>query len=184
MEQYCLYLRKSRSDTEAEARGEGETLARHKAALDELALRQNLSVAETYREVVSGEKIADRPVIQHLLSEVEQGLWAGVIVMEVERLARGDTSDQGTVAKAFKYSSTKIVTPMKIYDPNDEFDEEFFEFSLFMSRREYKIINRRLQQGRLASVKEGKFVSHRPPYGYLRHKLEREKGWTLKPHPE
>ena len=184
MEQYCIYLRKSRSDSEVEDRGGGETFARHKAALDELSHRMNLNVTKTYREVVSGETISDRPVIQQLLSEVEQGLWAGVLVMEVERLARGDTIDQGTIAKIFKYSDTKIITPMKTYDPNDEYDEEFFEFSLFMSRREYKIINRRLQRGRLASVKEGKFVAHRPPYGYTRKKLEKEKGWTLEPHPE
>ena len=29
MEQYLIYLRKSRSDLEAEAHGEGETLSRH-----------------------------------------------------------------------------------------------------------------------------------------------------------
>ena len=33
MEQYALYLRKSRADMDAEARGEGETLAKHRAAL-------------------------------------------------------------------------------------------------------------------------------------------------------
>lgn len=30
---YAIYLRKSRADAEAEARGEGETLARHERAL-------------------------------------------------------------------------------------------------------------------------------------------------------
>ncbi|NMA85098.1 MAG: resolvase, partial [Epulopiscium sp.] len=34
---YCMYLRKSRADIEAEARGEGETLARHKKILLDLA---------------------------------------------------------------------------------------------------------------------------------------------------
>ena len=29
LENVCIYLRKSRADREAEARGEGETLARH-----------------------------------------------------------------------------------------------------------------------------------------------------------
>ncbi|RAZ94375.1 resolvase, partial [Klebsiella oxytoca] len=37
---YCMYLRKSRADLEAEARGEGETLARHRAALLEVARQQ------------------------------------------------------------------------------------------------------------------------------------------------
>ena len=42
-----------------------------------------------YREIVSGETIASRPVMQQVLSEVEQGLWSGAFVMEIERLARG-----------------------------------------------------------------------------------------------
>lgn len=71
MEQYCLYLRKSRSDQEAEARGEGETLARHEQALLKLAEQHNLNVLTIYREVVSGETLAARPMMQQLLHEVE-----------------------------------------------------------------------------------------------------------------
>ena len=33
---YAIYLRKSRADREAEARGEGETLARHEQELTKL----------------------------------------------------------------------------------------------------------------------------------------------------
>ncbi|MFR5079251.1 MAG: recombinase family protein [[Clostridium] innocuum] len=178
--QYLIYLRKSRADREAELRGEGETLARHEKALLELARRQHLPIADIYREVVSGETIASRPMMQQLLSEVEQGVWDGVLVMEVERLARGDTIDQGIVAQAFKLSDTKIITPIKTYDPNNEFDEEYFEFGLFMSRREYKTIKRRLNNGRQASVKEGKYVGNRPPYGYERI-ARRTTSFTLKP---
>lgn len=183
MQQYCLYLRKSRADAEAEARGEGETLARHERTLLELAKRQQLNVTEIYKEIVSGESLAARPVMQHLLSEVEQGMWAGVLVMEVERLARGDTTDQGIVAQTFKFSGTLIITPSKTYNPGNEFDEEYFEFGLFMSRREYMTINRRLQRGRIASVKEGKFVGNIPPFGYSRIKIKGDKGFTLEPVP-
>jgi len=95
---------------EAEAHGEGETLARHEKQLLDLAKRRNYNVTQIYREVVSGETIAARPVMQHLLQEVEQGLWEGVLVVEVERLARGDTIDQGIMAQAFKYSNTEIIT--------------------------------------------------------------------------
>ncbi len=181
---YCIYLRKSRADAEAESRGEGETLARHEKALLELARRQSLNITQIHKEIVSGETIAARPVMQQLLEEVEQGVWDGVLVMEVERLARGDTMDQGLVAQTFKYSDTKIITPAKTYDPNNEFDEEYFEFGLFMSRREYKTINRRLQRGRLAAVKEGKYVGNIPPYGYRRIKLEHDTGFTLEPVPQ
>ncbi|WP_025704885.1 recombinase family protein [Paenibacillus graminis] len=95
--------------------------------------------------------------------------------------ARGDTLDQGFVAQAFKYSGTRIITPVKVYDPDNEFDEEYFEFGLFMSRREYKTINRRQQAGRLQSVKAGNFIGNTPPYGYIKIRLE-DQSCSLKPH--
>lgn len=180
---YCLYLRKSRADREAEDRGEEETLARHERELLKLSRRLNLNVTKIFREVVSGDTISARPEVQTLLSEVEKGFWEGVLVMEIERLARGETRDQGIVAETFKYSNTKIITPTKTYDPNNEFDQEYFEFGLFMSRREYKTIKRRLMTGRIASVDEGKYIASTAPYGYERVKAP-SKGYTLKIVPE
>lgn len=180
---YCIYLRKSRSDEELE-RLEGDTLIRHRKALLELAARQQLPIAKIYEEVVSGDSIVSRPQMQELLSDVEKGMYKGVLVMEVERLARGDTMDQGLVAQTFKYSNTLIITPFKTYNPNDEFDEQFFEFGLFMSRQEYRTIKRRLVRGREASAREGKFVGSVAPYGYERVKLPDQKGYSLKPVPE
>ncbi len=176
---YAIYLRKSREDIESEKYGEGETLARHEKILTTLAQKRNLTIGKIYREVVSGETISERKEMQKLLKDVENEKWNGVLVVEVERLARGDTSDQGKVSKAFKYSHTKIITPVKTYDPDNEFDEEYFEFGLFMSRREYKTINRRLQRGREISVSEGKFVGNITPFGYDRVKLKDAKGYAL-----
>ncbi len=181
---YVAYLRKSRTDIEAEARGEGETLARHRHILMDLAKRMRLPITDIYEEIVSGEMISSRPQMQRLLAEVEQGKWEGVFVVEVERLARGDSIDQGIVAQAFKYSKTKIITPTKVYDPNNEFDEEYFEFGLFMSRREYKTIKRRMIAGRISSVKEGKYMGKTDPFGYRRVKLKHDKGYTLEIVPE
>lgn len=184
MDQYLIYLRKSRADRDAEAQGQGDTLARHRAALVELAHRQGLAIAEIFEELVSGETITARPEMQKLLQVVESGLYAGVLVMEVERLARGNTRDQGVVAETFQYSGTKIITPLKTYDPTDESDQEYFEFGLFMSRREYKTINRRLQRGRSTSLSEGKFIAGTAPYGYRKQKLPQQRGFTLEIIPE
>lgn len=163
---YCMYLRKSRADAEAEARGEGETLSRHHRTLMELAKRRGVEITAEYREIVSGDSIAARPQMQAMLADIAAGKYKGVLCMEIERLARGNTIDQGIVAQAFKDSGTLIITPTKTYDPDNEFDEEYFEFSLFMSRREYKTIKRRMQAGRLATIKEGNYISPTPPYGY------------------
>ena len=178
-DEYAMYLRKSRADVEAEAKGEGETLARHERILVDFANSNGLKIGKIYKEIVSGETIEARPEVQKLLEDVKLGKWKGVLVVEVERLARGETIDQGVVAKAFKISNTKIITPLKTYNPNNEFDEEYFEFGLFMSRREYKAINRRLQQGRVSSVREGKYVGSIAPFGYDRVKIKGDKGYTL-----
>ena len=178
---YAIYLRKSREDREIEKYENVNTLDRHKNTLLKFAEEHNMTIGHIYEEVVSGETISERKEMQKLIRDVENQMWQGVLVMEVQRLARGETEDQGIVAKVFKYSSTKIVTLTKTYDPNNEFDEEYFEFGLFMSRREYKIINGRLQRGRETSVNEGKYVANTPPMGYKRIKLKNAKGFTLEP---
>ena len=164
---------------EAEARNEGETLEKHRKILCALAKKRGYNIGEIYKEVVSGETLTARPEVQRLLRDVEAGKWAGVLVMEIERLARGDTIDQGIVARAFRLSNTLIITPNKTYDPNNEFDEEFFEFSLFMSRREYKTIRRRMQAGKNAAAREGQFMGSIAPYGYKR--VRSDNVYTLEP---
>jgi site-specific DNA recombinase len=183
--EYAAYLRKSRLDLEREARGEEDTYKTHTRILLELSKRYGINITEIYREkpATSGERISERPEMIRLLGDVEEERWKGILVVEVERLARGDTMDQGIVAQAFKYSNTLIVTPMRTYDPANPDDEEYFEFGLFMSRREFKTITRRLQGGRVNAIKDGRFVGNRPPFGYVRVKLT-GKGYTLEPHPE
>lgn len=182
---YAMYLRKSRIDLELEAMGEGETLARHRKMLFDLATKHEILPDQIviYHELVSGDSISERPEMQRLLDDVCQRKYKAVLVVEIERLARGNTKDQGEVADAFQMSDTHIITPSKVYDPNDEFDQEYFEFGLFMSRREYKTIKRRLDAGKLESVKEGNFIAPKAPYGFTlvrRSKKDR----TLKEKPE
>ena len=177
---YVIYLRKSRKDSDLEALGI-DVLKRHEETLLELARARSLPIGAIYREVVSGDSIDARPEMVRLLSEVESGIWEGVLVMEVERLARGDTIDQGRVQRAFFYSNTLIVTPGKTYNPAIENDNEYFEFSLFMSRREYATIKRRMQAGRIRSVKDGYYVGNIAPYGWKRVKADDCKHFTLVP---
>lgn len=179
---YCIYLRKSRKDLEAEQQGAGETLARHRDALLALANRCGYAIGHIYTELVSGDTIASRPVMQQLLNDVQDGRWEGVLVYDIARLARGDTMDQGIVAQTFRYSTppTLIITPDRVFDPENDADEEYFEFNLFFARREYKSITRRMQAGRSSSAYEGKYPGAVDPYGYERYKLKNEKGWSLR----
>lgn len=175
LEPACFYLRKSREDQEAEARGEGETLTKHKKALFRLAKDYNVNITKVFEEIVSGESLVHRPEMLELLKDVESGAWRSVFCMDIDRLGRGGMQDQGLIIDTFKRANTKIVTPRKIYDLNDEFDEEYTEFESFMARKELKIITRRLQGGRLRSVEDGNYLGTLPPYGYLIEKKDRKR---------
>lgn len=178
---YDAYLRKSRADMELEKLKKFDTLKQHEKFLKDRANQLGIKIRKIYREVVSGESIQERPEMQEVLKNVEAGTIDGILVVEVERLTRGDAKDQGTVTQAFKYSNTKIITLNKIYDPNSDEDEEYFEFGLFMSRREYKTINRRMQRARIANVLDGKYCASEPPFGYKKVRVKYGKGYTLEP---
>jgi len=182
MDKICMYLRKSRADEEAEKHGEGETLAKHKKILLKFAESQGLNIVKIREEIVSGESLVHRPQMLKLLKEVEKGMYNGVLCMDMDRLGRGNMQEQGLILETFKKSKTKIITTRKTYDLQDEFDEEYSEFEAFMARKELKIINRRLQRGRIRSVEDGNYIGTLPPYGYEIY--YEGKNRTLIPHPQ
>lgn len=159
----CIYLRKSRAEENMSVE---EVLSRHKTTLLAYAAKHNYNVLNIKEEVVSGESIARRPKMLELLQEVEDNKYEAVLVMDMDRLGRGNMREQGLILETFKEYSTKIITPRKTYDLDDEFDEEFSEFEAFMARRELKIIKKRLQRGRMKSLEEGNYISPYAPYGY------------------
>ena len=172
LDRYAIYLRKSRADLEAEKLGEGETLARHKKILTELAARKGLYVEKIYQEIVSGaESIKDRPVMTQLIEDCYKGLYRGIIIIEVTRLSRGSQGDAQIIMDCLKYANRNqgllVITPTKVYDvAHNHDDEEYMEFELFMSRREYKMIKRRMDRGRIQRVVEGNYMGSYRPYGY------------------
>jgi len=179
----AMYLRKSRADYEAEARGEGETLAKHRETLLAVAKARGLTVTDVFSELVSGDTIAERPEMQRLLRAVERGDYDAVLCMDVDRLGRGDGADQSAILKTLKYSDTIVITPYKDYNTRREMDEEFFEYSQFIARSEYKRIKRRMWAGRVASVKQGRWISPKAPFGYRRVRIDNGRAWTLTPEP-
>lgn len=187
MDVYAIYLRKSRADAEAEKLGEGETLARHKKILTELAARKGLYVGKIYQEIVSGETIEARPEIQQLIEDCYAGKYRGIIIVEVSRLSRGNQGDAQKILDCLKFSNRNngllVITPTKTYDiAHNSDDEEYMEFELFMSRREYKMIKRRMDRGREQAVVEGNYMGSYRPYGY--DILKTKSGRTLIPNEE
>lgn len=101
-----MYLRKSRQDDPNET--VEKVLSKHEIQLQEYALRNfkyHIPEEDIYREVVSGETVDDRPMINELFKSIESGDIKGVLVIEPQRLTRGDMLDCGTVEHLFRYTN-------------------------------------------------------------------------------
>lgn len=163
MKEAAMYLRKSRAEELSDTTA--EVLTRHREILAGLARSHSIVITDVYQEVVSGESIEKRPEMKRMLEAVRQKKYAAVLCMDIDRLGRGNMSDQGTLIELFQRSGTLIVTPDKIYDLNDEVDEELTEFKAFFARREWKMIRKRMRRGLMQTVEAGGYVAN-APYGY------------------
>lgn len=165
-----IYLRKSRKDEQHRSESLEATLRRHEIQLLAVAKKLDLNVAKILKEVVSGDSIAARPEMIRLLHDCEENLMDAVLVMDIDRLGRGDMTDQGIIINAFKNNDVRIITPDKTYDLDNEFDEDFFDLSAFFARKELKMIKRRLARGKVAALNEGNYIGANAPYGYRKEK--------------
>ena len=168
----AIYLRKSRADNSDES--VEETLRRHEETLLQFTDKNpGIQIYNIYKEVVSGDSLYARPQMLRLLQDAENEKFDSVLCMDIDRLGRGATSEQGIILETFKYHGIKIITPRKVYDLNNELDEEYAEFETFMARRELKSIKRRLHNGTLKSVQEGCYLAN-APYGYKNCKINKK----------
>ena len=175
-----MYLRKSRADSEQESLE--NVLARHCRILQEIAknrLGAPIPEERIFREIVSGENISDRPEMRNLLGIIQTQNVSGVLVVDPQRLSRVDLSECGTVISYFRYTSTPIITPARIYDLTDRFDRKFFEMELMRGSDYLEYVKEIMLRGRIASVKEGNFIGSIPPYGYEKRRIG--KSFTLVP---
>lgn len=162
-----IYLRKSRSDSPDMT--VEEVLQKHESMLQEYFLTHfHVKVPECniFREVVSGETIASRPVMKHIMKLIESDNYEAVAVVDPQRLSRGDLEDCGRLINTFRYTNTKVITLQQQYDLENEFERKFFEMELSRGNDYLEYTKKILLRGRVASVKAGNYIGSVAPYGY------------------
>ena len=164
---YLIYLRKSRADNPDMT--VDEVLAKHETILQDFArseFGEEIPERFIFREVVSGETIAARPIMQRLMQLLESSNVKGVLVVDPQRLSRGDLEDCGKIVNVFRYTGTQVLTPQRSYNLADEYDRKFFELELTRGNDYLEYTKKILYRGRTASVKRGNYIGSVAPYGY------------------
>lgn len=148
-----------------------EVLEKHDRMIREYAekyLGGPIPPENKYKEVGSGESIDDRPEMLRLLKAIESPKIKAIIVVDVQRLSRGDLEDAGRLIKLLRYTNTFVITPYKTYDLRDEFDRDAFERELKRGNEYLNYFKKISLRGKLDSVREGNYIGSVPPYGFNR----------------
>lgn len=182
-EEVIEYSRKSRSDDPLMP--VEEVLANHEKILNEMAERHlggRVPPENKFREVVSGETIDDRPEVQKVLSLIESPKYKAIMIVEVQRLSRGDLEDAGRLIKLLRYSNTLVITQFKTYNLQDDYDRDAFERELKRGNEYLEYQKKILNRGRLLSVSQGNYIATYAPFGYDKTHVQdgRKKCPTLK----
>lgn len=175
------YLRKSRTDDPNLS--VEEVLARHEGILDKwdtMHLGAPVPEENKYREVVSGETIADRPEIRALLLRIESPRIKAIKCADVQRLSRGDLEDAGRLIKLLRHTNTLVIIPDEwggqyIYDLRNEDDRDKFERELKRGNEFLEYQKKIMNRGRLLSVQQGNFIGQKAPYGYRKKVVQEGK---------
>ena len=179
-EMFIMYLRKSRQDNPDETIE--EVLSKHETILQEFMQREygfTIGEGNIYREVCSGESIEDREEIKKVLAKTEKADIVGVVVVEPQRLSRGDLIDCGNLIQHLRYTKTLVLTPTMTYNLENKMERKFFQDELLRGNDYLEYTKEILFRGRVAAVKRGNYIHNFAPYGYDRIKIGKD--YTLTP---
>ena len=154
---------------------DSEVLEKHSKMLEEYAIKYlggPIPPENKYMEIGSGESLKDRPEITRLLKDIEDPDVQAILVVDVQRLSRGDLEDAGKLIRLLRYTNTYVITPMKTYDLRDEYDRDAFERELKRGNDYLEYFKKIQARGRLASVKDGNYIGSVAPYGFDRDIIE------------
>ena len=167
LEELLVYSRKSQSDDPSMS--VEQVLEKHEKILDawtEKNLGGKVPEKNKFREVVSGEKIASRPEFKKVLKLIESPKIKALLIVEPQRLTRGDLEEVGFLMKRLKDTSTLVITPERIYDLRDEYAWDAFERELKRGNEYLEYYKKIQNRGRLASVAAGNYIGSIAPYGF------------------
>ena len=162
MKRVAVYLRKSRGDV--------EDLEKHKMQLLDICQKNNYSY-DLYEEIGSSDTLEERPQMNKLLDNINK--YSRVLVVALDRLSRNELHS-ALITQIFRENSVLVETPTKIYNFDEENDILMSDFEKLLARSEFRLIKKRLRQGKINGVKQGKFVHGSPSFPYVYNKITRE----------
>lgn len=166
IKEVAIYIRKSRvEETE-------DDLKNHINMLIDICKKYHWNYT-LYREVKSGATIEMRPEMQRLLKDIESELFDALLLVDQDRLGRGDSSDSDYIKRILKKTHTYLCIGEKVMNLHNDNDDTLYEFNAFFAKLEYKMITKRLKRGKVLGARRGKWTNGTPPFPYIYNRIEK-----------
>lgn len=167
-----VYLRKSRLVEGTNDKEEYLDLETHRNRLNQIIKYYGFK-ATFYEEVKSGENLEDRPEMQRLLKDIEDGETDAILIYATDRLGRG--ADLFPMGNKFKMTKTLLMVynSRQIYDLTRFNQKQMYDLQSFLAMQELELIKKRLYDGVLESMEAGNWYRGMPPLPYRYYKKEK-----------
>ena len=154
-----LYCRKSSEDSNRQV----ASIDSQKTNLAELAKRDNLAVSKTFTESMSAKQ-PGRPEFEKMIKLIEQHPGSVILVWKLDRLARNPV-DEGKIKWLLQKSIiSKIITPERIYSPEDNVLISAVEFG--MANQYIRDLSTNVKRGNKTKLEKGELPGP-APFGYV-----------------
>lgn len=110
--------------------------------------------------------------MRELLNNINK--YSKVLVVAIDRFSRNELHS-AMITQKFIENNVQVVTPTKIYNFDEEQDILMSNFEKLIARSEFRLIKKRLRQGKLSGVKQGKFVHGSLSFLYVYNRTTRDR---------
>lgn len=163
----AIYLRKS-SGEETES-----DLSKHRDALIRTCKDRKWKYT-VYEEIANCASIEMRPEMIRLLEDLRLRLYDALMVIDIDRLSRGSSTDFEYISNILINSDTLLCVDDRIMDLSNHTDVSWYALKSFFSTWEYQGIVNRLKRGKVGGARDGYWTNGTPPYPYEYIKEEKK----------
>ena len=138
---------------------------------EKYAAANGLTIVAEYIDRAASGTTADRPEFQRMLADSARRSFEGVLVYKLDRFAR-NRYDSAVYKKKLRDNGVRVISATELITDTPE---GIIMEALLEGMDEYYSaeLGRKMKRGKMESFRKGKFIGHRPPFGYkvVDHKL-------------
>lgn len=157
----AIYIRVS---TEEQVK-EGYSISAQKHKLKAFCIAQDWEVAGIYPDEGISAKDMNRPNLQRMLKDIEEGLIDCVLVWRLDRLTRS-VSDLYKILEKFEKYNCKFKSATEVFDTTSAMGRMFITIVAAMAQWERENLGERISMGYEEKVRQGKYALNFRPFGY------------------